>query len=175
MADKRRAAFSAADARQLQRTIEALTKTVDLLRSRLAQRVRDPKTAGKPPAGLGRAVQIEICNRALRSSFFDPEFFCDPAWDMLLDLFLQQSLQRPVCVSSLCVASCAPSTTALRWIRALEEADLVERSRDPADGRRIFVRLTAGGHAKIAGYLAALTCPNCARTPGESSNGQQPD
>lgn len=175
MGDERRAAFSAADARQLQRTIEALTKTVDLLRSRLAERTQETRAAGKPPAGLGRVVQIEICNRALRSSFFDPAFFCDPAWDMLLDLFLQQSLQRPVCVSSLCVASCAPSTTALRWIRALEEAGLVERSRDPADGRRIFVRLTAGGHAKIAGYLAALTCPSCARTAGDSSNGQELD
>jgi hypothetical protein len=173
--DERRAAFSAADARQLQRTIEALTKTVDLLRSRLAERTQETRAAGKPPAGLGRVVQTEICNRALRSSFFDPAFFCDPAWDMLLDLFLQQSLQRPVCVSSLCVASCAPSTTALRWIRALEEAGLVERSRDPADGRRIFVRLTAAGHAKIAGYLAALTCPSCARTQGDSSNGQELD
>lgn len=148
---------------------------MDLLRSRLAQRTPEARAPGTPPAGLGRVVQMEICNRALRSSFFDPDFFCDPAWDMLLDLFLQQSLQRPVCVSSLCVASCAPSTTALRWIRALEEADLVERSRDPADGRRIFVRLTAAGHAKIAGYLAALTCPSCARNPGESSNGYERD
>jgi DNA-binding transcriptional ArsR family regulator len=164
--DGRRTPFSAADARQLQRTIEGLTKTVDLLRSRLAERPQDTRVGDEPPAGLARAVQIEICNRALRSSVFDPDFFCDPAWDMLLDLFLQQSLGRRVCVSSLCIASGAPSSTALRWIRALEEADLVERSRDPADGRRIFVRLTAAGHAKIAGYLAAMTCPNCATMPG---------
>lgn len=166
MGEGLRTAFSAADARQLQRTIEALTKTVDLLRSRLAERPQETQAADAPPAGLERAVQIEICNRALRSSFFDPAFFCDPAWDMLLDLFLQQSLGRRVCVSSLCIASCAPSSTALRWIRALEEADLVERSRDPTDGRRVFVRLTAGGHAKVAGYLSAMTCPSCARTPG---------
>lgn len=158
-------ALSAADARQLQRTIEALTKTVDLLRSRLDERPREAHAGDPPPAGLERAVQIEICNRALRSSFFDPDFFCDPAWDMLLDLFLQQCLGRRVSVSSLCIASCAPSSTALRWIRALEEADLLERSRDPSDGRRIFVRLTAGGHSKVAGYLAAMTCPGCARSP----------
>ena len=166
MSDVRRTAFSTADARQLQRTIEALTKTVDLLRSRLAEPARATRPGDAPAAGLERAVQIEICNRALRSSFFDPDFFCDPAWDMLLDLFLQQSLGRRVCVSSLCIASCAPSSTALRWIRALEEADLVERSRDPADGRRVFVRLTAAGHAKIAGYLAAMSCPGCATMPG---------
>jgi hypothetical protein len=168
VSDGRRTAFSAADARQLQRTIEALTKTVDLLRSRLAGRSQDIGAADEPAAGLERAVQFEICNRAMRSSFFDPDFFCDPAWDMLLDLFLQHSLGRRICVSSLCIASGAPSSTALRWIRALEEADLVERSRDPTDGRRVFVRLTAAGHAKIAGYLAALTCPSCAHTPGSA-------
>jgi hypothetical protein len=168
--DGRRSAFSAADARQLQRTIEALTKTVDLLRSRLAERPRETRAGDAPSAGLERAVQVEICNRALRSSFFDPDFFCDPAWDMLLDLFLQQSLGRRVCVSSLCIASCAPSSTALRWIRALEEADLIERSRDPADGRRVFVRLTAGGHAKLAGYMAAMTCPSCATAPASPPN-----
>jgi hypothetical protein len=173
--DGRRAAFSAADARQLQRTIEALTKTVDLLRSRLARRTRATPAADLPPGNLGRAVQVEIGNRALRASFFDPDFFCDPPWDMLLDLFLQQSMQKRVCVSSLCVASCAPSTTALRWIRALEDAGLVERSRDPDDGRRIFVRLTAAGYAKIAGYLAAMACPGCARTSGESSDVQPSD
>jgi winged helix DNA-binding protein len=160
-----RTGFSAADARQLQRTIEALTKTVDLLRARLAEPARETQAGDAPEAALQRAVQIEICNRALRSSFFEPNFFCDPVWDMLLDLFLQQSLGRPVCVSSLCIASCAPSSTALRWIRALEEADLLERSRDPTDGRRVFVRLTASGHGKIAGYLAAMTCPSCATVP----------
>ena len=173
--DGRRAAFSAADARQLQRTIEALTNTVDLLRARLARRTRATDAADAPSADLGRTVQLEIGNRALRASFFDPDFFCDPAWDMLLDLFLQQSMQKRVCVSSLCVASCAPSTTALRWIRALEDAGLVERSRDPADGRRIFIRLTAVGHAKIAGYLAAMACPGCARTSGDSSDVDAPD
>lgn len=175
MGKEGRAALSAADARQLQRTIEALTKTVDLLRARLAQRRRATEAAAAPPADLGPAVQIEIGNRALRASFFDPDFFCDPAWDMLLDLFLQQSMGNLVCVSSLCVASCAPSTTALRWIRALEDAGLVERSRDPADGRRIFVRLTSAGHAKIAGYLAAMACPGCARTLGGSGDVEGPD
>jgi len=174
VSDGARTAFSAADARQLQRTIEALTKTVDLLRARLAQRTRATEPAETPPADLGRAVQIEIGNRALRARVFDPDFFCDPAWDMLLDLFLQQCMEKPVCVSSLCVASCAPSTTALRWIRVLEQAGLVERSRDPADRRRIFVRLTSVGHAKIAGYLAATACPGCARTCGGSSDVDAP-
>lgn len=145
-------------------------KTVELFRSKLAKRELGRGAAAEPLAGLGRVVRTEIRNRALRSSFFDPDLFCDPAWDMLLDLFLQQSVRQRVCVSSLCIASCAPQTTALRWIRVLEDAGLVERSRDPADGRRIFVRLTSVGQAKVAGYLAALTCPNCAGTRGGPSD-----
>ena len=170
MGDGRRAAFSSADAEQLQRTIEALMRTVELLRAQLAHRGLDRGAVAETPAGLGRVVRTEIDNRALRSSFFDSELFCDPAWDMLLDLFLQHSAQRRVCVSSLCIASRAPSSTALRWIGALEDADLVERSRDPADGRRVFVRLSSVGHAKIAGYLAALTCPNSAPTSERPSS-----
>jgi hypothetical protein len=150
-------------------------KTVNLLRSRLAERGQYADVTDEPPTGLAKVARAEISNRALRSSFFDPHLVCDPAWDMLLDLFLQQSAQRRVCVSSLCIASCAPSSTALRWIRALEEADLVERSRDPADGRRVFVRLTSVGNAKIAGYLAALTCPSCALTAGKLSNASAPN
>lgn len=146
--------------------IDALTKTLTLLRSRLAERAQDPGGADEPLTRLGRVVRAEIYNRALRSSFFDPDLFCDPAWDMLLDLFLHESMQRRVCVSSLCIASGAPSSTALRWIRALENVDLVERSRDPADGRRIYIGLTPVGHANIADYLAALICPSCARAPG---------
>lgn len=145
-------------------------KTVELLRLRLGERELEMVADAEPLAGLGRVVRAEVYNRALRSSFFDPDLFCDPALDMLLDLFLQQSVHRRVCVSSLCIASCAPSTTALRWIRVLEDAGLVERFRDPDDGRRVFVRLTSVGQAKVTGYLAALTCPSCVGVCGKSSD-----
>ena len=67
-----RPAFSAADARQLQRTIEALTKTVDLLRSRLAE-PRAGDAGGRRAAGRSRAggpdrdLQSRLAVQLLRS------------------------------------------------------------------------------------------------------------
>ncbi len=159
MIEGRRIAFSTADAEKLHRTLEALTETMERLRAQLAELAQGAAAAEEPNDSPARMARMEIYNRALRCHFFDARLFCDPAWDMLLDLFLQELAGRRVCVSSLCMASLAPSTTALRWIRALEDAGLVGRTRDPDNGRRVFVALTGVGHAKIAGYLTALARP----------------
>lgn len=47
-----------------------------------------------------------------------------------------------VSVSSLCIASAVPPTTALRWIRTLTDKGFVHRQADPHDGRRVFIALT---------------------------------
>src|SRR3546814_17984132 len=60
--------------------------------------------------------------RRLRDRYFAGDLFADPAWDMLLDLYAARSQNsHPVSVSSLCIASSVPATTALRWIKAMEE------------------------------------------------------
>jgi DNA-binding MarR family transcriptional regulator len=45
-------------------------------------------------------------------------------------------------VSSLCIGSAVPATTALRWIKSLEGKGLIVRTPDPYDGRRIFISLS---------------------------------
>ena len=77
----------------------------------------------------------------------------DPAWDMLLDLTAASVEGRRVSVTSLCIASGVPATTALRWINQLVEVGLFERTSDESDGRRTFVRLTAKGANGMARYL----------------------
>ena len=59
-------------------------------------------------------------------------------------------------VSSLCVASQVPATTALRHIEVLEEMKLVRRERDPNDRRRWFVRLTAGTVSSMIEWLDSI-------------------
>ena len=69
--------------------------------------------------------------------------FADPAWDILLDLYLAEIEQRRTVVSSLCVAANVPATTALRWMTSLIDRGMLTRRSDPLDRRRVFVELTA--------------------------------
>ena len=98
-------------------------------------------------------VRAHIRNRRARASYFPHSLFADPAWDMLLDLMAARLEDRMVSVSSLCIASAVPPTTALRWIKTLTDEKFLERSADPADGRRIFVHLTDRAVSAMESYF----------------------
>lgn len=108
------------------------------------------------PAVSAATVRGVIRARRLRDQFFAPDLFADPAWDMLLDLFAARLEGGHVSVSSLCIASAVPPTTALRWITTLTEAGLVARQDDPADKRRAFIVLTARAVGGMQGYADAV-------------------
>lgn len=101
-----------------------------------------------------RLVREIIRRRQARAKFFDPALFADPAWDMLLDLAAAHAEQRRVSVTSLCIASGVPPTTALRWIRQMTDAGLFERVEDPSDKRRVFISLTGKAREAMARYFA---------------------
>lgn len=83
-----------------------------------------------------------IRSRRERARYINSELFCDPAWDMLLDLFRAELAQQRVSVSSLCVAACVPATTALRYLKTMVDRGMIVRRADQRDGRRIFVELS---------------------------------
>jgi DNA-binding MarR family transcriptional regulator len=103
-----------------------------------------------------RLLRRIIRQRQLRSRYFDDRLFSDPAWDMLLDLALARVEHKRVSVTSLCIASGVPSTTALRWINELLEMGLIERAQDDTDRRRAFISLTDRAADAIARYFAEL-------------------
>jgi DNA-binding MarR family transcriptional regulator len=74
--------------------------------------------------------------------FQEPDMFGEPAWDILLDLALANRDYRSVSVTSACIASCVPPTTALRWISVLEAKGYVERTPDELDARRSYLMVT---------------------------------
>lgn len=94
--------------------------------------------------------------RRMRSTFLPPEFFGEPAWDMLLDLFVADREAKRISISSACIASGVAATTALRWLSRLEALDMVERNSDANDRRRIFVRITPQARQAIDGWLARI-------------------
>ena len=103
-----------------------------------------------------RLVRRIIRQRQLRARFFDGDFFGDPAWDILLDLTAARAEHARVSVTSLCIASGVPPTTALRWIGMMTEVGLLQRVEDDTDRRRAFVALTDKAADAIARYFAEL-------------------
>jgi hypothetical protein len=114
--------------------------------------VRQPR----PPLPDPRLVRTIIRQRQLRAKFFDAELFADPAWDMLLDLTAARAEHARVSVTSLCIASGVPPTTALRWIGQMSQAGLLERVEDESDRRRAFIALSDGAADAMARYFAEL-------------------
>lgn len=112
--------------------------------------------ATRPPLPDPRLVRRIIRQRQLRARFFDGDLFADPAWDMLLDLTAARAEHTRVSVTSLCIASNVPPTTALRWIGQMTDAGLLMRVEDETDRRRAFITLTDKAADAMARYFAEL-------------------
>ncbi len=94
-------------------------------------------------------VQSLIRLRRERDELFEPNLFADPAWDILLELYLADLEQRRVAISSACLAAAVPTTTALRTMGALVARGLVERHPYALDARVTHVQLTDAGRARM--------------------------
>lgn len=94
--------------------------------------------------------------RERRARMFDAALVAEPAWDMLLDLALARLSGERLSVTSVCIGSRAPMTTALRRIDDLTNLGLAQRSPDPNDARRRFVELTDKGLEQLLRYLAEV-------------------
>ena len=60
-------------------------------------------------------------------------------------------------MTSLCIASGVPPTTALRWIGQMTEAGLLERVEDESDRRRAVGQGDEGAADAMARYFAELS------------------
>ncbi|MEO5587225.1 MAG: MarR family transcriptional regulator [Novosphingobium sp.] len=110
----------------------------------------------RPPLPDPKLVRRIIRQRQLRARFFDGDLFADPAWDILLDLTAARAEHARVSVTSLCIASGVPPTTALRWIAQMVETGLLERIEDQVDRRRAFIGLADKAADGMARYFAEL-------------------
>ncbi|WP_241233605.1 winged helix DNA-binding protein [Altericroceibacterium xinjiangense] len=123
----------------------------------------DDEPVAEPEAKRGRAelpdarlIRRIIRQRQLRSRYFDANLFADPAWDMLLDLTAARVEDTRVSVTSLCIASGVPPTTALRWITQMTQTGLLERVEDASDKRRAFIQLTDTAADAMISYFAEI-------------------
>lgn len=108
---------------------------------------------------LANTIRLMIAARRARGKYLPNDLFADPVWDMLLELLEAEILPRQVSISFLCRAAAVPETTALRWLKKMEERGLVVRRSDPHDLRRVFIELAPGTSQALRRYFAEQMTP----------------
>jgi DNA-binding MarR family transcriptional regulator len=106
--------------------------------------------AGLPAAKLfdsGPPDHLDIVRKYLRArrgrtQLLPAELFAEPAWDILLALYVSHIEGRCVSVASACDATAVPPATALRWLDRLVVLGLVQRAGNPDNRRQSFVDLS---------------------------------
>jgi hypothetical protein len=113
----------------------------------------DPATVG---VARDRAAWLLKIRRERETSFPQVQF-ADASWDILLDLFVRRTEGRLTSVSSACIGSGAPTTTALRHVTSLVNAGILSRWDSGADGRVGYVDLSDAVYVRLASLLARGT------------------
>lgn len=132
---------------------ERIIREIESRLHRLIESSRRGTGAGAQSSVLAAAAEACAARRKLYG-LFGRRLFCDPSWDILLELFVSTLEGRKVTVSTACMAACAPTTTALRHIAYLVQEGLVVRRPHPADARSTFLELTDQAIAKLTQYFS---------------------
>lgn len=112
----------------------------------------DPKSLAVPRDRRDFARRLLRVHQQ-RNVILGADSFRDPAWDMLLDLYAQDSGHTGTMISALCIASGVPQTTALRYIYRLAQLGLVQIADHPTDQRRTMVSLSDDARPRIERLL----------------------
>lgn len=143
------------DAARLFRLISDGTPWANLVLSENEARPRPPAEHSQRSELLSRAKRV-LHARRLRSRHFNPMMFAEPAWDMLLFLFLCDFSEGRQTISRLADLIETPLTTVLRWVTYLEKEHLVIRKDHPTDRRIVFIELTDKGRSAMEAFLAEM-------------------
>jgi DNA-binding MarR family transcriptional regulator len=127
----------------------------------IAGRLRAHAAAPPPPPRRSAdpigapEVRAILAARRLRARYLDlPP--ADPAWTLLLHLYIARLEGRPLCQHALGTAAALPETTALRTTRKLAAAGLVHRRQEPTGHRRQLLTLPDEVAERIGAYLEAV-------------------
>lgn len=82
--------------------------------------------------------------------------FGEPAWDMLLDLFIRQTKDEKISGKNAFIDAEAPTATAKRWLKVLEQNGLIISQPDPASSDGDRTHLTPTGYEGMLRYLESI-------------------
>ena len=111
---------------------------------------------GAALAGALANARRSVRRLLLRRQLLDVDrLFGDPAWDMLVELFIAHCEGAAVPTGALGIGSGLSSSSAQRLVQRLVDAGLIVRAPDPDDGRRHFVSLSAAIAHRLTAYFVA--------------------
>jgi DNA-binding MarR family transcriptional regulator len=102
---------------------------------------------------IERARQIYLARRR-RHRIFGKSMFGEPAWDVLLVLYIAEHAGPRYTIGRLTQVAGLATTTSLRWLDYLEGQRLIARDSHPTDKRAVFVEITDKGLHEMDSYLS---------------------
>ena len=119
--------------------------------------------AGSPADRLKLAQQI-LHRRRLRTRFLNPATLDNGPWDILLTVYVAQCTGRQAAREDLSNIGGLPGSVSARWIKYLEQAEMIRPA--VSDAAIVFdsIRLSPRAHNELNRYLSAVLT---AQTPGE--------
>ena len=107
---------------------------------------------------LVQRARYMLDDRRIRGELFGVAMFGEPAWDIMLALYVAENGPRKT-ISRLASVTGSSRTTALRWLDYLEQQQLVRRENHPTDRRTAFVELTEKGKERLDLYFTQVLRP----------------
>lgn len=134
------------DAREAARLLQLLSAAINGQADLTGEQLPDREK-------LIERARLVLSSRQLRASYFNRAMFGEPAWDVLLALYITEGTEDPHSVGRIAELVQAPLTTVARWIDYLEKERMVCREAHPSDKRVIFIRLLERGRQLLESYL----------------------
>lgn len=112
------------------------------------------QSAGPELTALEVASRL-MAERRSRGQWLNGALFSDPAWDIMINLYVAQVRHGGCTLRRLLVGSSIPPETATRWVAILESEGLVT-SAPSTDGFGPKLRLTDQGYGSLNCHLAQV-------------------
>ncbi|MCG6116348.1 MAG: hypothetical protein MEQ84_14245 [Mesorhizobium sp.] len=136
--------------------LSKISHELDLLVTELEREtVSAPRPDSPPDIPEMPRLKRYLKMRRERERLF-PKLFGDPAWDMLLLLYVYRAARVPLQVSAIAGLANVPGTTSLRYLDLMIEQQLINRTPDPRDRRRIWLTMTPKAVKLLEQWLTTL-------------------
>lgn len=117
-------------------------------------RSTSPGPLGEEWRRVRTARLLKAAARA-RGEYIDPPVFGDPAWDMMLELYLRDASGDSSTVDQLLASQDIPKSAASRWLNCLDQQGVVRCHPSLPTGAQLL-ELTDRGRKAMERYLDAL-------------------